>query len=305
MGGFMGEQLLHYDLQQRIGEGARSVIWRAIDTRTGKTVAIKRCIRKEDKDIRFVEQMEAEHNLCKNFNHPNLRRSLDLKINRTLLRRVTDAIMVMEYVDGLPLDVAPPPDLASTLDTFIQAAAGLKAMHALGYVHCDIKPNNILRSSRGEVKVIDYGQSCPAGTIKERIQGTPDYIAPEQVNRKPVTVQTDVFNLGATLYWALTGRHIPTLYTVQKSKSENNLLSDDLFDSPLQLNPLVPPVVSEMVMACVATAPKRRPADMDAMIQKLEIGKHLLVRSKDPNAFKNAAEMLNDDTGVGMPTPKR
>lgn len=300
----MGEQLLHYDLQQRIGEGARSVIWRATDTRTGKVVAIKRCIRKEDKDIRFIEQMEAEHNLCKNFNHPNLRRSFDLKINRTMLRRVTDAIMVMEYVDGLPLDVSPPPDLVSTIDTFIQAAAGLKAMHALGYVHCDIKPNNILRSTRGEVKVIDYGQSCPAGTVKERIQGTPDYIAPEQVNRKPVTVQTDVFNLGATLYWALTGRHIPTLYTVQKGKSENNLLSDDLFDSPLQLNPLVPPVVSEMVMACVATAVKRRPADMDAMMHKLEIGKHLLVRSKDPNALKAAAEMLNDDTGVGMAPPR-
>lgn len=299
----MGEQLLHYDLQQRLGEGARSVIWRAVDKNTGKVVAIKRCIRKEDKDIRFIEQMEAEHALCKNFNHANLRRSYDLKVNRTLLRRVTDAIMIMEYVDGLPLDVAPPPDLASTLDAFIQAASGLKAMHALGVVHCDIKPNNILRSSAGNVKVIDYGQSCPVGTVKERIQGTPDYIAPEQVNRKPVTVQTDVFNLGATLYWALTGRHIPTLYTVQKSKGENNLLSDDLFDSPLQLNPLVPPVVSEMVMACVATAPKKRPVDMDVMLQKMEIGLHMLVRSKKSNAYKAEAEMLNDDTGVGMTPP--
>jgi serine/threonine protein kinase len=301
----MGKQVLHYDLQTRLGEGARSVIWKATDTRTGKVVAVKLCERKEDKDIRFIEQMEAEHDLCKNFNHPNLRRSFELKVNRTLLRRVTDAIMVMEYVDGLPLDVSPPPDLASTLDTFIQAAAGLKYMHNLGFVHCDIKPNNILRSTKGEVKVIDYGQSCPIGTVKERIQGTPDYIAPEQVNRKPVTVQTDVFNLGATLYWALTGKHIPTLYTVQKSKSENNLLSDELFDSPLQLNPLVPPVVSEMVMQCVATNSKKRPADMDAMIQKLEIGRHMLIRSKDPNAFKDAAAALNDDTGVGMAPPTR
>jgi serine/threonine-protein kinase len=84
------------------------------------------------------------------------------------------------------------------IDTFIAAAQGLRAMHQMGYAHCDIKPNNILRSESGQVKVIDYGQSCRIGTIKERIQGTPDYIAPEQVARRPISVQTDVFNLGAT-----------------------------------------------------------------------------------------------------------
>ena len=299
----MPETLLHYDLLERIGEGARSTIWRALDKNTGRIYALKHVVRKEDKDIRFIEQMEAEYSLSKNFNHPNLRKTIDLKINRTLLRRVTEAIMIMEYVDAIPLDVKPPPDISSTLDTFVQAAAGLAAMHKLGYVHCDIKPNNILRANDGHVKVIDYGQSCPAGTVKERIQGTPDYIAPEQVNRKPVTVQTDVFNLGATLYWALTGKHIPTLYTVQKNKGNNSLLSDDLFDSPLDLNPLVPPVVSEMCMLCVATNPKKRPADMDAMIQKLEIGKHLM-KKKDPAAMKAAADALNDDTGVAMSPPK-
>ena len=116
-------------------------------------------------------------------------------------------------------------------------------------------------------------------------------------------MQTDVFNLGATLYWALTGRHIPTLYTVQKKGSGNSLLSDELFDSPIQLNPLVPPVVSEMVMQCVSTSPKKRPADMDAMIHKLEIGRHILERKKDPDAIKAAAAALNDDTAVGISPP--
>ena len=303
VGDLMPETLLHYDLLERIGEGARSTIWRASDKNTGRIYALKHVLRKEDKDIRFIEQMEAEYKLSKNFNHPNLRKTIELTINRTLLRRVTEAVMIMEYVDAVPLDVKPPPDISSTLDTFVQAAAGLAAMHKMGFVHCDIKPNNLLRAADGHVKVIDYGQSCPAGTVKERIQGTPDYIAPEQVNRKPVTVQTDVFNLGATLYWALTGKHIPTLYTVQKNKGNNSLLSDDLFDSPLDLNPLVPPVVSEMCMLCVATNPRKRPADMDAMIQKLEIGKHLM-KKKDPAAIKAAAAALNDDTGVAMAPPK-
>lgn len=299
----MAATLLHYDLLERIGEGARSTIWRASDKNTGRIVALKHVLRKEDKDIRFVEQMEAEYNLAKNFNHANLRKTLDLKIMRTLLRRVTEAVMIMEYIDATPLDTQPPPDLASTLDTFVQAASGLAAMHKLNFVHCDIKPNNLLRASNGDVKVIDYGQSCPIGTIKERIQGTPDYIAPEQVNRKPVTVQTDVFNLGATLYWALTGKHIPTLYTVQKGKSNNSLLSDDLFAPPIDLNPLVPPVVSEMVMMCVATNPKKRPADMDAMIQKLEIGKHLM-KKKDPGYKADAAVLANEDTAVGFSPQK-
>jgi eukaryotic-like serine/threonine-protein kinase len=301
----MPDRLLHYDLLERLGEGARSTIYRASDTRTGRIVAVKHVMRENDKDVRFIEQMEAEFNLSKNFSHPNLRRTFDLKINRTLLRRMTEAIMVMEYFEGQPLDVQPPPDLFSTLDTFVQAGEGLKAMHNMGFVHCDIKPNNILRSTGGQVKVIDYGQSCPVNTVKERIQGTPDYIAPEQVARRPVTVQTDVFNLGATLYWALTGKHIPTMYTVQKKGGDNALLSDDLFDSPLQLNPLVPPVVSELVMQCVATNPRKRPADMDAMVTKLHIGLHILEKKNNPDLNKASAMQLNDETAHGIKPPKQ
>ena len=61
------------------------------------------------------------------------------------------------------------------------------------------------------LKIIDLGQSCKLGAIKSRIQGTPDYIAPEQVLRKHISHRTDIFNLGATMYWALTGKNVPTL----------------------------------------------------------------------------------------------
>ena len=130
-----------------------------------------------DKDIRFVEQMKSEFEISKSFNHPNLRKGFDLKINKSLLMKVNEGFLLMELVDGLALDVRPPKGLMDIVDTFIQAAQGLKAMHQLGYVHCDIKPNNIIRNDKGEVKVIDFGQTAKIGTIKERIQGTPDYIA--------------------------------------------------------------------------------------------------------------------------------
>jgi serine/threonine-protein kinase len=181
----------------------------------------------------------------------------------------------MELVDGKPLDVKPPTDLMDICDTFIQSAEGLRAMHQMGYAHCDIKPNNILRNEKGNVKIIDFGQSCKIGTVKERIQGTPDFIAPEQVARRPISVQTDVFNLGATLYWVLTGKHIPTLYTVSK-KGEHSFLLDTRIDSPQDLNPKVPTAVSNLVLECVSTKPQKRPADMDAVIQRLELGKHIL-----------------------------
>jgi len=173
--------------------------------------------------------------------------------------------------------------MVDIIDAFIQAAQGLKAMHVMGYAHCDIKPNNILRDDKGQVKVIDFGQSVKIGTIKERIQGTPDYIAPEQVARRPISVQTDVFNLGATLYWALTGKHIPTLYTVNK-KGENSFLLDTRIDTPQDLNPKVPNALSNLVMQCIATNAKKRPADMDQVVTRLELSRHVLTRANNPAA---------------------
>jgi serine/threonine-protein kinase len=274
----MAQKLLHYDVLERLGEGARSTIYLVQDPDSRQVYALKHVVRTDAKDIRFIEQMETEFEISRQFTHPNLRRSFDLKIIKTLLLKVNEAFLVMELVDGKPLDVKPPTDLMDICDTFIQAAEGLRAMHQMGYAHCDIKPNNILRNDKGMVKIIDFGQSCKIGTVKERIQGTPDFIAPEQVARRPISVQTDVFNLGATLYWVLTGKHIPTLYTVSK-KGEHSFLLDTRIDSPQDLNPKVPTAVSNLVLECVSTKPQKRPADMDAVIQRLELGKHILGKS--------------------------
>jgi eukaryotic-like serine/threonine-protein kinase len=271
----MADKLLHYDVIGLLGEGAKSVIYRVSDPATGRHFALKHVKRIDTKDIRFIQQIENEFEISRQFTHPNLRRSFDLKINKTMLLKVAEAYLVMELFEGLTLDVRPPATLLDTVETFIQVCHGLKAMHQMGYVHADLKPNNILRSDLGEVKIIDFGQSCRVGTVKERIQGTPDYISPEQVARRPITVQTDVFNLGATIYWTLTGRTIPTLYTVNK-KGENSFLVDDRIDTPQKLNPRVPPALSNLVMECVSTSPRKRPVDMDGVLQRLELAKHIL-----------------------------
>ena len=271
----MPEKILHYEVLERLGEGARSVIYAVRDPDTRKTYALKHVLREDNKDLRFIEQVENEYEISRQFNHPNLRKSYDLKVSKSLLMKKNEVFLLMELFDGKPLDVRLPSDMMELLDTFIQVAQGLKAMHQMGYVHCDMKPNNVMRAEDGSVKVIDFGQSCRIGTIKERIQGTPDFIAPEQVARRPISIQTDVFNLGATMYWALTGRHIPTLYTVNK-KGENSFLLDATIDTPQELNPQVPTAISNLIIESIATRPQKRPNDMDDMITRIELGKHIL-----------------------------
>jgi serine/threonine protein kinase len=271
----MGQKLLQYEVLERLGEGARSVIYAVSDPRTRQVYALKHVVRAEKKDVRFIEQMETEYEVSHQFTHPNLRKSYELKVVRNIMMQPKEAFLLMELVDGRPLEVRPPRDMVEVVDTFIRAAHGLKAMHSLGYAHCDLKPNNILRSDSGMVKVIDFGQACKIGTVKERIQGTPDYIAPEQVARRPISVQTDVFNLGATIYWTVTGTNIPTLYTVNK-KGDNSFLLDQTIQTPADLNPNVPAGLSNLVMECVSTRPAKRPADMDQIIMRLELIKHIL-----------------------------
>jgi serine/threonine-protein kinase len=278
--------LFGYDVLDYLGEGAGSNIYAVSKPETGQIYALKHVKRVNEKDVRFIEQLENEFAVSKKFNHPGLRRYIDVKVLYTLLRKPTEAALVMELFDGIPLDAANVRDVGQTVDVFIQVADALDAMHAHGYVHCDLKPNNILIDSNGKAKVIDFGQACPVGTAKKRIQGTPDFIAPEQVKCDPVTIRTDVFNFGATLYWALAGRGLPTLFTIKKS--ENSFLFDDIMPTPASLNPRVPESLSNLVMECVKTNPAKRPADLKEVARRLEIIRHSM-RKRDAQAASSVA----------------
>src|SRR6185503_12436017 len=107
----MALKLLHYDVLERLGEGARSTIYQVRDPNTGREFALKHVIRNDPKDIRFIEQMETEFEIYRQFTHPNLRRTYELKIIKTMLLKVNEAFLVMELVEGKPLDVNPPRDM--------------------------------------------------------------------------------------------------------------------------------------------------------------------------------------------------
>jgi serine/threonine protein kinase len=265
----MPRSLYGYEVIDFLGEGAGSMIYAASDPVTHQIYALKHVAVKVEKDHRFVEQLINEFEVGGKVTHPLLRRCVDLKVTKPLLRKVTDAVLVMELVEGTSCEARPPTDISLLVDIFLQTATALAALHQQNFVHCDLKPNNILVAADGRVKIIDFGQACPVGSVKKRIQGTPDFISPEQVRCEPVTIQTDVYNLGATFYWLLSGSKLPTLFTLKKSR--NSFLVADAIAAPHQLNAKVPENLSNLVMECVRISPAKRPATMPDLCRSLEI----------------------------------
>jgi serine/threonine protein kinase len=275
----MGKDILDigcFSIQKRIGIGARSTIYLATDEQDKTTVALKRVIFERPEDTRIFEQMENEFKVARRIDNPYIRKCHKIKKIRSMFK-VTEMLLSMEYFDGISLEEGPNLSLVDVLLVFRMVADGLHAMHQKGFVHCDIKPNNILMDKAGSIKIIDLGQSCKIGTIKKRIQGTPDYIAPEQVNRKPMGPKTDVFNLGATMYWALTGRNVPTLIP---KKDEMGMIIPQQRRAPHEMRRQIPIGISKLVMDCVENDPTQRPVNMMAIISRLDLMIHSIMGDK-------------------------
>lgn len=258
-----------FTIIKKIGTGARSVIYLALDEESGQTVAVKRSVLETPEDLRIFEQMETEYKVSRKIDHPYVRKCYKIIRKRKLLR-THELLLSMEYFDGQSLEELPGLSLGDVLLIFRMVATGLNAMHQKGYVHCDIKPNNILFSKKGAIKIIDLGQSCRIGEIKKRIQGTPDYIAPEQVRREPLSHRTDIFNLGATMYWALTGKNVPTLIP-KKNEYGFSVPVTTGFKSPHEIYKKIPQALSDLVMECVRERPGDRPSSMSEIIARLDL----------------------------------
>ncbi len=265
-----------YTILGRIGTGARSTIYLASDEENNMKVALKRVIYERPEDSRIFEQVETEYKVAHSIDHPYVRKCFELRKIRSMFR-VREMLLSMEYFDGQSLEEGPSLGLGDVLLVFRMVATGLNAMHQQGFVHCDIKPNNILISKPGAIKIIDLGQSCKIGTVKSRIQGTPDYIAPEQVKRKPLSPKTDIFNLGATMYWALTGKHAPTLIP---KKNKFGLPVTVPRRAPHELKKQLPIGISKLVMDCIEEDPAGRPTNMMTVISRLDVMVHSIFGGK-------------------------
>ena len=271
-----GDTVEGYRVISEIGRGAASVIYLVQDPKTKQIWALKHVVKKNPKEQRFLDQTEAEYKIASQLNHDSIRK-IPRIIKKGTLLKTNELYLVMELVDGLSLHEEQPEDMATLIDVFQQTASALAQMHDRGYVHADMKPHNVMvgvdLEGNHTAKLIDLGQSCKIGTVKKRIQGTPDYIAPEQVHRRPITPKTDIYNFGATMYWVLTGRNIPTAMGHQKDSLVGSL-DDSLIEKPtpvMEINPLVPQRLNDLVMQCVEVDLDKRPDSMDAVADKLDL----------------------------------
>ncbi len=295
-----GSRLAGFSVMAEVGRGAASVIYLVQDPKTKQIWALKHVEKKTAKDQRFLDQAETEAEVSSKLTHPGVRKVERCIKNRALLN-VKELFLVMEYIDGVSVEKHPPKTLERAVEIFHQTADALAHMHEKGWVHADMKPNNIVVCEDGAVKVIDLGQSCPIGTVKERIQGTPDYIAPEQVHLRPITPKTDIYNLGATMYWVLTHQNIPT--AIPKGDSLLGALDDKLIEKPKpikSLSPGLPDMLAELVMQSVEVDADRRPESMRWMAERLGLIHAKLVAERNMRSARKRGEPVmheQDETG--------
>ncbi len=277
-----GDMVEGYRVMKELGRGAASVIYAVLDPKTKQVWALKHVEKDDEKSIRFLEQAEQEYQIAAKVGSDRIRKiEKIIKKKERLLGGVNDLYLVMGFVDGSSCERNPPQTFEDALHIFEQVAEGLAAMHAKGYVHADMKPNNIIVDEKLTAVIIDLGQSCKIGTVKQRIQGTPDYIAPEQVHRRAITPKTDVYNLGASLYWILTRSFIPT--ALSKGDSLLGSVDDALLarpKKPSEINSRVPERIDTLIMSCVEVDPDKRPT-MAQVHDQINLVRSQLLASKE------------------------
>jgi eukaryotic-like serine/threonine-protein kinase len=249
---------MKYRVINQLGAGAGSTILLISDkTAGGKRYALK-VVRKQDADDEiYVQQALTEFEAAKKLNHPAIAKIHDCRLKKAWFVKVKGVELLMEFVDGKTLDEIEAPELGQLVLIFCQVVSALTHMHRRGVYHSDLKPGNIMLTKSGQVKLIDFGTAWVRGQEKHRIQGTPQYIAPEQANEKVVDEKTDIYNLGATMYRMFTGRFAQP--GIPKPGDDRKLTP------PIKVNPRMPAALNELILASLSIDPNRRPAGMFEM----------------------------------------
>jgi eukaryotic-like serine/threonine-protein kinase len=245
---------MKYRVVNQLGTGAGSTILLIADkTAGGKKYALKVVRKQEPEDEVYVQQALTEFEAAKKLNHPAIAKVYDCRLKKAWFK-VKGVELLLEYVEGKTLDEIEAPELGQLVLMFCQVASAMSHMHRRGVFHGDLKPGNIMLAKNGQVKLIDFGTAWVRGQDKNRIQGTPQYIAPEQATEKVINDKTDIYNLGATMYRMLTGRFAQQ--GIPKPGEERKLVP------PLKINARIPGPLNELIIASLSIDPSKRPAGM-------------------------------------------
>jgi len=262
------------ELLDRIATGAASVIYRARDRKSGAIVAVKHLVVREKADRKYLRHARNEYRVLKALEGPDGRppdgivRALR-RAQRGFLRRRKEHILVMEYLDGPDLRRERRYPLGQMVDILTQVASAVSAIHTRGYVHGDLKPENIIVNHDGVATLVDFGFACKIGARLSTVRGTREYIAPEQVERGIMTVQTDLYNLGATMYFLLTGRHVPAIIAPHENGAHFIAHHRARAQPPKEIRPEIPAALDDVVMRCLERDPLARPSCMEEVLSIL------------------------------------
>ncbi|MEV4544557.1 serine/threonine-protein kinase [Micromonospora echinaurantiaca] len=256
-----------YRLEQRIGIGGMSEVWRAHDAVLDRPVAVKLISPGQEGQDASVERIRAEARSAARLVHPNVASVHDFGTCATLPGREVP-YLVMELAEGETLAEhlrAGPLDWRIAVRVCAEVSAALAAAHAHGIVHRDVKPANVILTPAG-VKVLDFGIATPAGTPDPMpdgmLVGTPAYLAPEQLDRAPATPAADMYALGVLLYYCLVGE-LP-----YQAGTMTQLIGARRRQPPRPLPAVdgLPAEVAELCERCLADDPAARPSSLMAAL---------------------------------------
>ena len=286
-----------YEIDTLIGQGGMSYVYRANDKKMGREVAIKVLKEEYCEDEDFIRKFQNEAQAAAKLNHPNIVAVYDIVDNlETKLHYI-----VMELVEGITLKNyikrAGRMDSQEAIAIALQAAAGIELAHKMGIVHRDIKPQNIIVDSEGNVKVADFGiaRAATQQTVNATVMGSVHYISPEQARSGQSDERSDIYSFGCTLYEMLTGQ-VP--YDGDTSVSVVFAHLENPVPHVKDLVPDVYPALDMAVYKCMQKKPKLRYQHIGELMEDLRRA------LKDPSGSFMAGEMPEDLSETRVLSPR-
>ncbi len=256
-----------YEILDKIGTGGMSDVYKAMDHLLGRKVAVKVLKSEYSEDVNFLSKFRTEAQAAAGLEHPNIVNIYDVGSENKM------HYIVMEYVEGITLktyiEKKEKLSYKEAISIAIQTANGIRVAHNKQIVHRDIKPQNIMISTEGKVKVTDFGiaRAASSNTINSEAMGSVHYASPEQARNGFIDTKSDIYSLGIVMYEMVTGRvpfHGDTVVSVALQHLQEEIVLPSVFA------PEIPISFEKIILKCVQKSPDRRYATIDDLIVDLK-----------------------------------